>query len=99
MVQVDVPVIVRQRKTFPKELSRGWPPYSSGFNTKRDKVNATRHARTRKSIEWEGEQALLELTLVDAPHCDRLRTDQAGQRQGAMVDPSRRHQQLSGDVR
>ena len=45
------------------------------------------------------EQALFELTLVDALHCDRLRTDQARQRQGAMVDPSRRHQQLSGDVR
>ena len=43
MVQVDVSVIVRQRKAFPKELSRGWPPYSSGFNTKRDKVNATRN--------------------------------------------------------
>ena len=55
--------------------------------------------RVLQSIDWEGEQALFELTLVDALHCDRLRTDQAGQRQGAMVDPSRRHQQLSGDVR
>ena len=55
--------------------------------------------RVLQSIDWEGEQALFELTLVDALHCDRLRTDQAGQRQGAMVDPSRRHHQLSGDVR
>ena len=55
--------------------------------------------RVLQSIDWEGEQALLELTLVDASHCDRVRTDQARQRQGAMVDPSRRHHQLSGDVR
>ena len=55
--------------------------------------------RVLQSIDWEGEQALFELTLVDALHCDRLRTDQAGQRQGAMIDPSRRHHQLSGDVR
>ena len=51
------------------------------------------------TTDWEGEQALSGLTLVDALHCDRLRTDQAGQRQGAMGDPSRRHRQLSGDVR
>ena len=55
--------------------------------------------RVLQSIDWEGEQALLELTLVDASHCDRLRTDQAGQRQRAMGDPSRKHHQLSGDVR
>ena len=55
--------------------------------------------RVLQSIDWEGEQALFELTLVDAPHCDRLRTDQAGQRQGAMDDPSITNQQLSGDVR
>ena len=34
--------------------------------------------RVLQSIDWEGEQALFELTLVDALHCDRLRTDQAG---------------------
>ena len=55
--------------------------------------------RVLQSIDWEGEQALFELTLVDALHCDRLCTDQAGQRQRAMGDPSRKHHQLSGDVR
>ena len=46
MVEVDVSVIVRKRKTFPKELSRGRPPNSSGFNAKRDKLDATRHKAT-----------------------------------------------------
>ena len=51
------------------------------------------------SIDWEGEQALLELTLVDALHCDRVRTDQAGQRQGAMGASCKRGHQLAGEVR
>ena len=43
MVEVDVTIVIRQRKTFPKELPCSWPPYSSGFNTEWDKFNATRH--------------------------------------------------------
>jgi hypothetical protein len=46
MIEVDVTIVIRQRKTFPKELLCSWPPYSSGFNTEWDKLNATRHTVT-----------------------------------------------------
>ena len=49
MIEVDVTIVIRQRKTFPKELPCSWPPYSSGFNTEWDKLNATRYKVTPPS--------------------------------------------------
>ena len=46
MIEVDVTIVIRQRKTFPKELLCSWPPYSSGFNTEWNKLNATHHKVT-----------------------------------------------------
>ena len=42
MIEVDVTIVIRQRKTFPKELPCSRPPYSSRFYAKWDKLYPTR---------------------------------------------------------
>ena len=41
MIEIYVPVVVRQRDALSKEFSRGRPPYSSRFDTKRHKLDPT----------------------------------------------------------
>ena len=41
MIEINISVIVRQRDAIPKELSRGRPPYSPRFNTKRNELDPT----------------------------------------------------------
>ena len=42
MVEVDVTVIVRQRHAVSEKLSCSWPPYSSGLDTERHKLDPAR---------------------------------------------------------
>ena len=41
MIEIYVPVVVRQRDALSKEFSRGRPPYSSRFDTKRHELDPT----------------------------------------------------------
>ena len=78
MIEVDVTIVIRQRKTFPKELPCSWPPYSSGFNTEWDKLNATRHKVTPPSKSFRPRLLLLLLpppvsyTHLTLPTIDRV---------------------------
>ena len=59
--------------------------------------------RPRGTLGWR-EMRIQAVEMDDANSeasdvSDVLRTNQAGQRQRAMGDPSRKHHQLSGDVR
>ena len=55
--------------------------------------------RVLQSIDWEGEQELRELTILDALQCTLVRTGQGRQGQARMGNPSRKDHKLSGDVR
>ena len=41
MIEINISIIVRHRDAIPKELSRGRPPYSSRFYTKRNELDVS----------------------------------------------------------
>ena len=67
MIEIYVPVVVRQRDALSKEFSRGRPPYSSRFDTKRHKLDPTSRKLLTPLDGLIPRRTLVGLTMLSTP--------------------------------
>ena len=67
MIEIYVPVVVRQRDALSKEFSRGRPPYSPRFDTKRHKLDPTSRKLFTPLDGLIPRRTLVGLTMLSTP--------------------------------